>query len=131
MLANHTEGGQLVFQTSSRQLAIRRPGMAYTNILSRRIPLEFMNLGFSGSGCEEPEMAHIITEIANPAMLVLDYEANAINPDLLKQTLPSLFVFTEQLIPLFRSSLSQKWSSPASLSCRTCGHCGWEWVDPT
>ncbi|EHQ62849.1 hypothetical protein PDENDC454_08115 [Paenibacillus dendritiformis C454] len=79
----------IIYGTSITQGACAsRPGMAYTNILSRRIPLEIMNLGFSGSGCGEPEMAHIITEIDNPAMLVLDYEANAINPDLLKQTLP-------------------------------------------
>lgn len=79
----------IIYGTSITQGACAsRPGMAYTNILSRRIPLEFVNLGFSGSGCGEPEMAHVISEIANPAMLVLDYEANAINPDLLKQTLP-------------------------------------------
>ena len=31
-----------------------RPGMAYTNILSRRIDAPFINLGFSGSGRGEP-----------------------------------------------------------------------------
>ncbi|MEF2246925.1 MULTISPECIES: SGNH/GDSL hydrolase family protein [unclassified Paenibacillus] len=65
-----------------------RPGMAYTNILSRRIPLEFINLGFSGSGKGEPELAHNIAEIENPALLVLDYEANSLGLDMLKNTMP-------------------------------------------
>jgi lysophospholipase L1-like esterase len=65
-----------------------RPGMAYTNILSRRIPLEFVNLGFSGNGRGEPEVARVLTEIANPAMLVLDYEANAVDLELMRRTLP-------------------------------------------
>ncbi|MEF3304130.1 SGNH/GDSL hydrolase family protein [Paenibacillus sp. GYB003] len=65
-----------------------RPGMAYTNILSRRIPLEFVNLGFSGNGRGEPEVARVLTEIANPALLVLDYEANAVDVELMRQTLP-------------------------------------------
>ncbi|MDU5145587.1 MAG: SGNH/GDSL hydrolase family protein [Paenibacillus dendritiformis] len=91
----------IVYGTSITQGACAsRPGMAYTNILSRRIPLEFINLGFSGSGCGEPEMAHIIAGIDNPAMLVLDYEANAINPDLLKQTLP-------EFIRIYRAAFPQ------------------------
>ena len=54
-----------------------RPGMAYTNVLSRRFNLEFINLGFSGNGTGEPEIAKIISEIEDPACIVLDYEANA------------------------------------------------------
>ncbi|RKN85580.1 SGNH/GDSL hydrolase family protein [Paenibacillus ginsengarvi] len=65
-----------------------RPGMAYTNILSRRIPLEFVNLGFSGNGRGEPEVARVLTEIEDPALLVLDYEANAVGVELMKRTLP-------------------------------------------
>ncbi|MCD9023787.1 SGNH/GDSL hydrolase family protein [Cohnella sp. NL03-T5] len=65
-----------------------RPGMAYTNILSRRINLEFINLGFSGNGKGEPELARIIAEIANPACLVLDYEANCVDTESLRASLP-------------------------------------------
>ncbi|MDQ1914925.1 SGNH/GDSL hydrolase family protein [Paenibacillus sp. GD4] len=53
-----------------------RPGMSYTNLLSRRINLECINLGFSGNGKGEPELARLISAIADPACLVLDYEAN-------------------------------------------------------
>lgn len=65
-----------------------RPGMAYPNVLSRRFPFEFVNLGFSGNGRGEPEVARVISEIDNPAMLVLDYEANAQDTELMRKTLP-------------------------------------------
>ncbi|WP_248137918.1 SGNH/GDSL hydrolase family protein [Bacillus infantis] len=65
-----------------------RPGMAYPNIISRKINLEFINLGFSGSGRGEPNMAKIIRTIENPACLVLDYEPNCVSTELYKKTLP-------------------------------------------
>ncbi|MFC5402837.1 SGNH/GDSL hydrolase family protein [Cohnella soli] len=72
-----------------------RPGMAYPNILSRSIPMEFINLGFSGNGKGEPEVARTIAEIANPAMLILDYEANSGTIEEISTTLP-------QFIHLYR-----------------------------
>lgn len=65
-----------------------RPGMSYTNILSRRIPLEFINLGFSGNGRGEPELAKIISTIPNPACLILDYEGNCVSTEIFRKTLP-------------------------------------------
>jgi lysophospholipase L1-like esterase len=65
-----------------------RPGMCHTNILSRRINLEFINLGFSGNGKGEPEVARTIASISNPALFVLDYEANCGEYDKLRQTFP-------------------------------------------
>lgn len=53
-----------------------RPGMAYPNILSRRLNAEFVNLGFSGNGKGEPALAHLINQIENKQLLILDYEAN-------------------------------------------------------
>lgn len=53
-----------------------RPGMATSNILSRRLNTEFINLGFSGSGKGEPALAHYINQITDPALIILDYEAN-------------------------------------------------------
>jgi len=64
-----------------------RPGLAYTNILSRRLNREFINLGFSGSGRGEPEVARTMAEIPDPGCLVLDYEANASADGLLEKTL--------------------------------------------
>jgi len=65
-----------------------RPGMCYTNILSRRINREFINLGFSGSGRGEPEVAETIAQIERPALFVLDYEANCVSLERLRETLP-------------------------------------------
>lgn len=54
-----------------------RPGMSYTNKLSRMLDAHCISLGFSGNGLGEPEMAHLITEIEEPSCIVLDYEPNA------------------------------------------------------
>ena len=54
-----------------------RPGMAYTNIISRKLNMEVYNFGFSGNGLGEYEVAELLAEIENPAMYVIDYEANA------------------------------------------------------
>ena len=64
-----------------------RPGMAYTNILSRKLNRPFINVGFSGNGQGDPEVARILAEIANPGMYVLDYEANATANRRLESTL--------------------------------------------
>lgn len=54
-----------------------RPGMAYTNILSRWLNRECINFGFSANGLGEPEMAEVIAEISDLSLVVLDYEANS------------------------------------------------------
>lgn len=63
-----------------------RPGMAYTNILSRALNMEVVNLGFSGNGRGEPEMIELMADVPDPRLLVLDYEANS--DGRLAQTLP-------------------------------------------
>lgn len=64
-----------------------RPGMAFTNILSRHLNCECVNLGFSGNGHGEPEVAKVMSEIVKPACYVLDYEANSAKNGLLQKTL--------------------------------------------
>jgi lysophospholipase L1-like esterase len=76
-----------------------RPGMAYTNILSRRLNLDVVNLGFSGSGKGEPEVARTITEIQSPAGLVLDYEANVKEFEQYKATLPEFIRILRETNP--------------------------------
>ncbi|MCC3377389.1 SGNH/GDSL hydrolase family protein [Cohnella sp. REN36] len=66
-----------------------RPGMAYPNILSRRIDAEFVNLGFSGSGKGEAEVARLVAAVPDPGLLVLDYEANCVSPERFRETLPA------------------------------------------
>ncbi|WDE95760.1 SGNH/GDSL hydrolase family protein [Lentisphaera profundi] len=72
------EGPIVVYGTSITQGGCAaRPGLSYTNILSRRLNREFVNLGFSGNGRGEPALAHLINDIPNKSMIILDYEANA------------------------------------------------------
>ena len=71
-------GKVVVYGTSITQGGcVGRPGMAYTNILSRLLDMQFVNLGFSGNGKGEPALAHLITQISGIRCIVLDYEANA------------------------------------------------------
>jgi lysophospholipase L1-like esterase len=48
-----------------------RPGMVYTAILGRWLNYPAINLGFSGNGRMEPEMADLLAEL-DPAVYVLD-----------------------------------------------------------
>lgn len=52
-----------------------RPGMSYQAILSRRLNLDYVNLGFSGNGKGEPEIAAAVTEL-DGAAFVLDFAQN-------------------------------------------------------
>ncbi|UQZ83705.1 hypothetical protein SK3146_02912 [Paenibacillus konkukensis] len=76
-----------------------RPGMAYTNVLSRSLPYEFINLGFSGNGRGEPEVARIIASIENPALYVLDYEANTGTVERMADTLPTFIQILRERHP--------------------------------
>ncbi|HVF10547.1 MAG TPA: SGNH/GDSL hydrolase family protein [Abditibacteriaceae bacterium] len=77
-LPYRTDKRVIVYGTSITQGGCAcRPGMATSNILSRYLNVEFINLGFSGSGKGEPEMARNMAEIARPGCFVLDYEGNA------------------------------------------------------
>lgn len=52
-----------------------RAGMSYQAILGRKLNLDFVNLGFSGNGLGEPEVARAVAEIA-ASCFVLDFGAN-------------------------------------------------------
>lgn len=53
-----------------------RPGMAHTNILERRLQRECINLGFSGNGQLDMEIADLIATV-DASMFVLDFVPNA------------------------------------------------------
>lgn len=62
----------VVYGTSIAQGACAsRPGMAWTNILSRKLEYPVVNLGFSGNGRLEPEVIDLINEI-DASVFVLD-----------------------------------------------------------
>ena len=84
-----SDGRIIVYGTSITQGGCAaRAGMCFTNILSRRINREFINLGFSGSGRGEPEVARTIATIERPALFVLDYEGNSGGIEPLRKTFP-------------------------------------------
>ncbi len=56
-----------------------RPGMAYPAIVGRRLDRPSINLGFSGNGEMEPEVAELIAEL-DPTVYVLDGLPN-MNPE--------------------------------------------------
>ena len=63
-----------------------RPGMAYPSILGRRIDAEFINLGFSGNGQTEPELATLLAQL-KPAVFVIDSLPN-LTPEMLAERMP-------------------------------------------
>ncbi|MCX6225393.1 MAG: SGNH/GDSL hydrolase family protein [Bacteroidia bacterium] len=56
-----------------------RPGMAWANILGRKLDRPLINLGFSGNGRLEPEVLSLITEV-DAKLYVLDCLPNLVNP---------------------------------------------------
>lgn len=65
------------------------PGNVYTSMLSRRLGVPFINLGFSGSARMEPEMAEMIAEL-DPALFVIDAVPNMDAPLIRERALPFL-----------------------------------------
>ncbi len=52
-----------------------RPGMSYQAILGRLLNIDFVNLGFSGNGKGEPEVAEVVSQI-DASCFVLDFAQN-------------------------------------------------------
>jgi len=52
-----------------------RPGMSYQALLGRMLNLDFVNLGFSGNGMGEPELARAVASL-NASVFVLDFAQN-------------------------------------------------------
>ena len=62
-----------------------RPGNIYQNIISRRLNIDYINLGFSGSGKGEPTIAEYMATIPMSAF-VSDYDHNAPTAEHLERT---------------------------------------------
>lgn len=52
-----------------------RPGMSYQAMLGRALNIDFVNLGFSGNGMGEPELARAVADI-DASAVVLDFAQN-------------------------------------------------------
>jgi hypothetical protein len=64
-----------------------RPGMAHCAILGRRFNWPTINLGFSGNGKMEPEMADLLAEL-DPAVYVLDCVPNMTTEQVVERVEP-------------------------------------------
>lgn len=53
-----------------------RPAMAHTNILARRLNREVVNLGFSGNGQLDLEIARVMAAVPDPGLYVMDFVPN-------------------------------------------------------
>lgn len=76
-----------------------RPGMAYTAILARQLQADCVNLGFSGNGRGEPEVARAIALVPRCALFVLDYDPNCPDAAHLSRTLPAFVGILRQRHP--------------------------------
>jgi len=68
-------------------LSASRPGMVHSAILQRRFNWPVINLGFSGNGKMEPEMADLLAEL-DPAVYVIDCLPNMVADEIKARTEP-------------------------------------------
>jgi hypothetical protein len=95
------DGGVVVYGSSITQGGCAsRPGMNYTNILSRLLNIDCINQGYSGSGRGEPEVAETLAKIKNPACHVLDFVANCGDPEVYVKRLPEFIRILRAVHPL-------------------------------
>jgi lysophospholipase L1-like esterase len=71
-----------------------RPGMAYTAILGRRLDRPVINLGFSGNGPMELELARLLREL-DPAIFVLDCLPNMDAAQVKERAVPFVKILRE------------------------------------
>ncbi len=75
-----------------------RPGMAYEAILSRRLDMNYVNLGFSGSARAEPAISDYIRRL-DMSVFVYDYDHNAPSVEHLEKTHERMFLEFRQTNP--------------------------------
>jgi len=68
-------------------LSASRPGMVHSAILQRRFNWPVINLGFSGNGKMEPEMADLLAEL-DPSVYVIDCLPNMVAEEITARTEP-------------------------------------------
>lgn len=90
--SRHKTASPILFYGSSitQGACASRPGNAYSSLLCRRLDVEQINLGFSGSAKGETAIAKAIAKL-NLSAFVFDYDHNSPNPEHLKATHESFF----------------------------------------
>lgn len=75
-----------------------RPGMAYQAIISRKLNVDFINLGFSGSAKAEDAMIDYISGL-DMSLFVYDYDHNAPTLEHLKNTHEKMYLSVRKTHP--------------------------------
>ncbi|MBO4983237.1 MAG: hypothetical protein J6D23_04195, partial [Clostridia bacterium] len=75
-----------------------RPGNSYPSIISRKLNMDFINLGFSGSARGEREMAEYIASL-DMELFVYDYDHNAPSWEHLQNTHEAMFKIIRKAHP--------------------------------
>ena len=98
--------------------------MAYTNILGRLLDREVVNLGFSGNGRGEPEVAAVVAAVPRTDLFVLDYEPNCPSTEHLQATLPVFLGILRERNPqarilvMSRIAYGHDWLQPEPMRSR-------------
>lgn len=77
-----------------------RPGLCYTNLLTRWMKSEIINFGFSGNAFGEKIIAEIMASINDATMFIIDYEANGGTNGKLENTLEEFIATIREKQPL-------------------------------
>ena len=72
-----------------------RPGMAHTNIISRKLGIECINFGFSGNGRMEAEIATLIADI-DAYFYVIECMANVTKEQIKQNTIPLVNIIRDK-----------------------------------
>ncbi|MES2310016.1 MAG: SGNH/GDSL hydrolase family protein [Verrucomicrobiota bacterium] len=72
-----------------------RPGMTYPALLGRWLNVPVINLGFSGNGQAEPEVAQLLAEL-DPQVFVLDTLPNIQAPEVLERVGPLIAIIRKK-----------------------------------
>ncbi len=94
-----------------------RPGMSYTNIISRHLDTDIINLGFSGGAKGEECMAEYISKL-DMSVFVYDYDYNALSIEDLKNTHERFFKIVREKnpdLPIIMVSRPKKYLNEAEI----------------
>ena len=72
-----------------------RPGMAHTNIISRKLGIECINYGFSGNGRMEPEIATLIADM-DAYLYIIECMANVSKDQIKENTIPLVKIIRDK-----------------------------------
>lgn len=72
-----------------------RPGMAHTNIISRKLNIDCINFGFSGNGKMEQPINNLIAEF-NPLFYVIECLPNMTTEQVINRTIPLVKTIKEK-----------------------------------